>query len=199
MAGVAQLVRAPDCGSGGRRFNPGRSPQFYRGIMREINYSVLIDNAMHYIVKQALQVAAKHGLPGNHHFFISFLTDYPGVVLSERIKQRYPHEITVVVQYQYEELVVEDDKFSIVLSFNNIKEKIVVPFVALTAFADPSVKFGLQFRQAEEAIHNNQMEYSVEVADKQPKEEKIEDIKKSDKDNVVNLDVFRSKKKPEDK
>lgn len=113
---------------------------------REINYGALIDKAMHYIVKEALQIVTESGLPGNHHFFISFLTHYPGVVISERLRKKYPEEMTIVLQYQFEELAVTENAFSVVLSFDNIKERIVIPFMALSAFADPSVKFGLQFR-----------------------------------------------------
>lgn len=116
-----------------------------------INYGKLIDDAMHIIVKEALKtVVTKGGLPGAHHFFISFLTRYPGVTLSERLRQKYPNEMTIVLQYQFEELEVNDDAFNVVLSFDNVKERVVIPFEALTAFADPSVKFGLQFRFTEE-------------------------------------------------
>lgn len=110
-----------------------------------IDYPAMIDNAMRSVVRTALMQAAKHGLPGDHHFFISFLTNHPGVSVSPMLKERYPEEMTIVVQHQYWDLKVEDDHFSLMLSFNNIPEKLVVPFTALTAFADPSIKFGLQF------------------------------------------------------
>ena len=110
-----------------------------------IDYPGMIDSAMRHVVRDALQHVDKFGLPGDHHFFISFQTNYPGVSISPQLKARYPEEITIVVQHQYWDLKITDSQFSIMLSFNNIPEKLVVPFDALTAFADPSIKFGLQF------------------------------------------------------
>lgn len=110
-----------------------------------IDYPGLIDSAMRNVVREALIHVDKFGLPGDHHFFISFQTNYPGVSISPQLKARYPEEITIVVQHQFWDLKITDKLFSIMLSFNNIPEKLVVPFDALTAFADPSIKFGLQF------------------------------------------------------
>lgn len=110
-----------------------------------IDYPGLIDTAMRGVVREALIHVDKFGLPGEHHFFISFQTNYPGVSISPQLKSRYPEEITIVVQHQFWDLKIEKERFSIMLSFNNIPEKLVVPFDALTAFADPSIKFGLQF------------------------------------------------------
>ncbi len=110
-----------------------------------IDYPRLIDSAMRNVVREALVHVRDYGLPGEHHFFISFQTNYPGVELSPQLKSRYPEEITIVVQHQFWDLTITPDYFSIMLSFNNIPEKLVVPFDALTAFADPSIKFGLQF------------------------------------------------------
>lgn len=113
--------------------------------METIDYPGMIDSAMRGVVREALIHVDKFGLPGEHHFFISFQTNYPGVSISPQLKSRYPEEITIVVQHQYWDLKITDTQFSIMLSFNNIPEKLVVPFDALTAFADPSIKFGLQF------------------------------------------------------
>jgi hypothetical protein len=110
-----------------------------------IDYPGLIDSAMRNVVKEALVHIDKFGLPGEHHFFISFQTNFPGVSISPQLKSRYPEEITIVIQHQFWDLKITDKQFSIMLSFNNIPEKLVVPFDALTAFADPSIKFGLQF------------------------------------------------------
>lgn len=110
-----------------------------------IDYPGMIDTAMRSVVREALNHVVKFGLPGEHHFFVSFLTNYPGVTISPQLKARYPEEITIVVQHQFWDLTVNERQFSIMLSFNNIPEKLVVPFDALTAFADPSIKFGLQF------------------------------------------------------
>lgn len=123
-----------------------------------IDYPGLIDAAMRNVVREALAHVKQFGLPGEHHFFISFQTNYPGVAISPQLKARYPEEITIVVQHQFWDLTIEKDRFSIMLSFNNIPEKLVVPFDALTAFADPSIKFGLQFHGKKPANMNDSEE-----------------------------------------
>ncbi len=120
-----------------------------------IDYPGLIDSAMRNVVREALVHVDHYGLPGDHHFFISFQTNYPGVSISPQLKARYPEEITIVVQHQFWDLKITDKQFSIMLSFNNIPEKLVVPFDALTAFADPSIKFGLQFHGKKAATSGN--------------------------------------------
>lgn len=111
-----------------------------------IDYPALIDSAMRSVVRTAISQVAKTGeLPGEHHFFISFMTQYPGVEMSPVLRQRYPEEMTIVVQHQFWDLKVEEERFQITLSFNNVPEKLVIPFGALIAFADPAIKFGLQF------------------------------------------------------
>jgi hypothetical protein len=109
------------------------------------NYPVLVDEAMRGVVRQVLKHAKADGLPSNHHFYISFNTHYPGVGLSPQLRDQYPDDMTIVIQHQYWDLDVQQTHFSLMLSFNNIPEKLVIPFDALTAFADPSVRFGLQF------------------------------------------------------
>lgn len=118
-------------------------------IDHHIDYPELIDNAMRSVVRTALQQVESTGLPGEHHFFVSFLTNHPGVTISPVLKDRYPDEMTIVVQHQFWDLLVEDHRFSITLSFNNVAEKLVIPFDALSAFADPSIKFGLQFHNSQ--------------------------------------------------
>lgn len=166
-----------------------------------INYGKLIDDAMHIIVKKALEmVIAQNGLPGGHHFFISFLTRYPGVQLSDKLRQKYPNEMTIVLQYQFEELQVTEENFSVMLSFDNLKEQVIIPFAALTAFADPSVKFGLQFRYLEEEISLAEPQAeppSAEESTPLAAEKKPAGGKKAAKpagtDNVITLDNFRKK------
>ena len=172
-----------------------------------INYASLIDEAMHIIVKKSLEIAAKSYLPGDHHFFISFMTNYKGVELSPNIRKKYPEEMTIVLQHQFENLKVEEELFSVVLSFDGVSERIVVPFAALTAFADPSVKFGLQFRYIEEyqdGFDNksivDDMEDGLPIS--APNTNKFNMIQKNkpepaasnNTDNVVKLDYFRKKK-----
>lgn len=114
-----------------------------------IDYPALIDGAMRSVVRTAIAQVEESGLPGDHHFFVSFQTNYPGVKISEVLKDRYPDEMTIVIQHQFWDLHVTEDRFSITLSFNNVPETLIVPFEALTAFADPSIKFGLQFHRGE--------------------------------------------------
>ena len=111
-----------------------------------INYSKLIDQSMYVIVYKVLTDVMKNGLPGDHHFFISFATKHKGVKISRELLKKYPIEMTIILQYQYEDLKVDSKGFSVLLSFNGVKGEIRVPFAAITTFADPSVQFGLQFR-----------------------------------------------------
>lgn len=117
-----------------------------------IDYGRLVDDAMHVIVQRVLVMVEQGGLPGNHHFFISFLTQHPGVQLSPSLLSKYPREMTIVLQYQFYDLKVDPHGFSVVLSFSGVKETIYIPFVSITTFADPSVQFGLQFRQDDALI-----------------------------------------------
>lgn len=160
-----------------------------------INYAALIDEAMHIIVKKALLAVKNDRLPGQHHFFISFLTNYPGVSLSERVKKNYPHEMTIVLQYQFEELTVNDKDFSVILSFDNVKEKIIIPFAALTAFADPSVKFGLQFKYVLDSTDAEGFE-SNDMSDLEDGEEAEDDVGQqvTYTDNVIKFNNFKKKK-----
>ena len=97
------------------------------------------------VVRAVLQRVVKSGLPGEHHFYISFLTQAPGVVLSKRLKEKYPSEMTIVLQHRFWDLIVSDDRFEVKLTFDGIPERLVVPFAAIKVFIDPSVRYGLQF------------------------------------------------------
>src|SRR4026207_2123735 len=110
-----------------------------------MRYDQLAQNALRGVVRAALRRVEKSGLPGEHHFYIAFNTKFPGVDIGERMAQRYPREMTIVLQHQYENLVVRDDRFEVELSFDNIPEKLVIPFNAVKGFLDPAVQFGLQF------------------------------------------------------
>lgn len=113
-----------------------------------IGYETLVDNAMRGVVRQALGRIQKQGLIGSHHFYLTFKTHDPGVELPDFLRQRYPDEMTIVLQNQYSGLRVTDEQFEVTLSFQKIPTTLVVPFAALTGFADPAVPFGLQFRNA---------------------------------------------------
>ena len=110
-----------------------------------IDYETLAQDAMRGVVRTVLVQAAKSGLPGDHHFYISFDTAASGVVLSKRLKDKYPNEMTVVLQHRYWDLSVQDDGFEVKLTFDGIPERLVVPFAAIRVFFDPSVRYGLQF------------------------------------------------------
>ena len=111
-----------------------------------LKYDQMVENAMRGVVRSALMEIAENGLPGNHHFYISFLTHHPGVEMAEYLKEMNPEEITIVIQHKFWGLEIGEDSFEVTLSFNKINERLRVPFSAITAFTDPSANFGLQFR-----------------------------------------------------
>lgn len=113
--------------------------------LQTIRYDLLVQDALRGMVRDLLTKVARDGLPGDHHFFISFKTHAPGVQLSSRMKARYPEEIRIVLQHQFWDLTVSDKQFEVGLSFSNIPERLIVPFTALTGFHDPTVPFMLKF------------------------------------------------------
>ena len=114
-----------------------------------IRYDVLARDALRGVLRRVLTDAAEHGLPGEHHFFITFLSTAEGVKLSPRLLAQYPEEMTVILQHQFWDLVVTEDRFEVGLSFGGIPERLVVPFNSIKSFFDPSVQFGLQFEPAD--------------------------------------------------
>jgi uncharacterized protein len=118
---------------------------------RHIDYEALAQGAMRGIVRTVLGRVAKDGLPGEHHFYIAFNTEAPGVVISKRLKQKYPEEMTVVLQHRFWDLTVTEERFEVKLTFDGIPERLSVPFTAVKVFFDPSVPYGLQFEESEAA------------------------------------------------
>jgi len=114
-----------------------------------IRYDILTQNALRGVMRTVLADVAKNGLPGEHHFNITFNTMAPGVRLSERLRAQYPEAMTIILQYQFWDLTVGDDVFEVGLSFGGIPERLAVPFEAVTAFYDPAVQFGFQFETVE--------------------------------------------------
>ncbi|MEJ5081958.1 MULTISPECIES: SspB family protein [unclassified Ochrobactrum] len=110
-----------------------------------IRYDILAQEALRGVIRKVLAEVAATGLPGNHHFFITFLTGAPGVRISSRLKEKYPEQMTVVLQHQYWDMVVTDQLFEIGLSFGDVPEKLTIPFSAVRGFYDPSVNFELEF------------------------------------------------------
>lgn len=114
-----------------------------------MRYDLIAQEALRGVVRAALQRVARTGLPGDHHFYIAIKTTAPGVRISERLLEKYPDEITIVLQHQFWGLDVGEDRFVVELSFDNVPEKLFVPYNAICGFFDPSVQFGLQFETAE--------------------------------------------------
>jgi hypothetical protein len=111
-----------------------------------LRYDRMVEQALRGVVKQSLEIVARSGFPGDHHFYLTFRTDHPGIGLPAALKSQYPDEMTIVLQYQFWGLEVDEEAFEVTLSFNKMQERLHVPFAALTGFVDPSVQFGLQFK-----------------------------------------------------
>jgi hypothetical protein len=109
------------------------------------HYDALVDDALRGVVRRVLRQVCDKGLPGSHHFYISFRSTDPGVQLPDYLRAKYPEEMTIVLQHQYWDLIITEEFFEVTVSFNKQQERIKVPFAALSAFVDPSVRFGLQF------------------------------------------------------
>jgi uncharacterized protein len=116
-----------------------------------INYGPLMLKALRQLISDVLAQVAETGLPGDHHFYITFDTQHPGVDMADSLKARYPNDMTIVMQDWFENLAVMGDRFCVTLNFGNVPEPIVIPFEAIKTFVDPSVEFGLRFDAQEEA------------------------------------------------
>ncbi|NOJ41962.1 SspB family protein [Bradyrhizobium australiense] len=166
-----------------------------------IRYDVLARDALRGVLRRVLADAAEHGLPGEHHFFITFLSTADGVKLSPRLLAQYPEEMTIILQHQFWDLVVTEDRFEVGLSFSGIPERLVVPFAAIKSFLDPSVQFGLQFEPSETATEAPTAKLpaapaasALPVPAPEPAaESKDEPAKTSEGAEVVRLDRFRKK------
>jgi hypothetical protein len=166
-----------------------------------IRYDVLARDALRGVLRRVLADAAEQGLPGEHHFFITFISTAEGVKLSPRLLAQYPEEMTVILQHQFWDLVVTEDRFEVGLSFGGIPERLVVPFSAIKSFFDPSVQFGLQFdpsdAMAEMPAANlpaaaAPSALTVSAPSSPPSEKQVEPAK-SEGAEVVRLDRFRKK------
>lgn len=158
-----------------------------------LRYDRMVESALRGVVRQAVEEVMAEGLPGDHHFYITFMTDYPGVRIPDYLRDRYPGEMTVVLQYQFSGLNVDDEKLEVTLSFNNQPEKLVIPLNSISIFADPSVNFALQFQPLGHAGDDDD--------DTGPDDEPPTGGRKKADNNaaapggeVVSLDQFRKKK-----
>ncbi|WP_417319506.1 SspB family protein [Emcibacter sp.] len=167
-----------------------------------IQYDEMVQNALLSVVRDILQQTAKEGLPGDHHFYITFRTDNSDVKIPPYLRERYPDEMTIVLQNQFWDLLADDKHFEISLSFNRKKEHLYVPFSALIGFFDPSVDFGLHFHNNEVDVMEEDTEFpgieqddGATISDLVQKQDDQKAGEKSgdDGDNVVTLDSFRKK------
>lgn len=159
-----------------------------------IRYDILVQDALRGVMKRILHEVGQTGLPGEHHFFITFDTLAQGVRISNRLRERYPEQMTIVLQFQFWDLKVSDHGFEIGLSFNDIAEKLIVPFAAVRGFYDPSVNFELEF-DAQAVVEVNEpvtLDVTQSSAANPSTEEKP--VLTDGSAQVVSLDSFRQKK-----
>jgi hypothetical protein len=184
-----------------------------------LRYDILVQNALRGVIRKVLSEIDKTGLPGNHHFFITFMTGAPGVKVSSRVLEQYPDQMTIVLQHQFWELEVNETGFGIGLSFSDVPEKLYIPYTAIRGFYDPSVNFELEFDveqaddetaedgatdQATQVVgepfeqDDNIVKKSSSAAKSNAPDESEDEESDSDEDEasaeVVSLDAFRNKK-----
>jgi len=165
-----------------------------------IRYDVLARDALRGVLRRVLTDAAEHGLPGEHHFYITFLSRADGVKLSPRLLAQYPDEMTIILQHQFWDLVVTEDRFEVGLSFGGVPERLGVPFAAIKSFLDPSVQFGLQFEPSDAVAEQTASKLPAVPAFTSPApaaepaaESADEPARPSEGAEVVRLDRFRKK------
>ncbi len=149
----------------------------------------MVESALRGVVRDALVVAATEGLPGDHHFYVTFRTHFPGVGLSQLLKARHPDEMTIVLQHQFWDMVVDEQNLSVTLSFSGTSEHLQIPLAAITGFADPSAKFGLQFQ----IVEDDDGEGGEDVADENRPVAALPPDGGGESGKVVALDAFRKK------
>ena len=155
---------------------------------REIDYGNLMHSAMRGLIKTVLKDVAELGqLPGKHHFFITFDTSHPDAELADWLSDRYPEEMTVVMQHWYDNLDVGEDGFSVTLNFGDAPEPLYSPYDSIKTFVDPSVEFGLRFESAEDEQEEDAQDHAAATSDPQPED----DLTPRADAEVVSLDSFR--------
>ena len=152
-----------------------------------LRYDTLIETALRNVVHEAMAKVVQNGLPGEHHFYISFQTKFPGVEIPDYLREKYPDEMTIVLQHQFFGLTVSEMGFSVLLSFNNVRERLSIPFAAITTFADPAVNFALQFQNIGD---NEGPDDAPPPAGKDGEEAAVDKGKRGE---VISLDKFRKK------
>lgn len=163
-----------------------------------LRYDKMVESALRGVVREAVEEVIENGLSGDHHFYITFLTDYPGVKIPDYLRDRYPGEMTIVLQYQFSDLSVDDEKMRVTLSFNNVPENLEIPLQAISIFADPSVNFALQFQPLGEAIEEADLAAALadddtDFDDDGPDDDGSGGGSGGKTGEVVSLDKFRKK------
>ena len=158
----------------------------------------MVETALRGVVRQAVSEVIENyndtgGMPGDHHFYITFLTDYPGVQIPDYLKERYPGEMTIVLQYQFTDLKVNEERLEVTLSFNNVQERLIVPIGAISIFADPSVNFALQFQPLEESLEDDLMLQEMPDGEDDPDKPDGTGGGPAATGEVISLDSFRKK------
>lgn len=153
-------------------------------------YDELVQKALISVVRDVLKDVSKNGLPGNHHFYIRFRTDHPKTKVPKFLKERHPEEVMIVIQYQYWNLDVTDTYFSVDLSFSGVQENLKIPYAALTAFVDPSVKFALQFTPT---FGDDDGDDGTRMSFKEKSDGDDDSKKSSDDGKIISFDSFRKK------
>ncbi len=162
-----------------------------------IDYGNLMHRAMRGLIHQVLSDVARNGLPGQHHFFITFDTRHEGAALADWLRERYPDEMTIVIQHWYENLTVDDEGFAITLNFGNVPEPLYIPYDAIRTFVDPSVEFGLRFETQQDGTEGKtgSAAAGTEGNDMPETPARGDDAPPAEKDSaaaeVVSLDSFR--------
>ena len=158
---------------------------------KNIDYRTLMHKAMRTLIFDVLNDVEKNGLPGEHHFFITFDTTVEGVEISEWLRQRYPEEMTIVIQHWFDNLVVREDGFSITLNFGDQPEPIHIPFDAIQTFVDPSVEFGLRFENQNMDDDDDYEPIAQDAPSHDAPTEDAADAEPRQEAEVVSLDQFR--------
>jgi hypothetical protein len=162
-----------------------------------LSYERMVERALRSVVIDALGQVAEYGLPGTHLLYITFATEHPEVNIPDHLHEKFPEEMTIVLQHQFWELILEDDRFTVTLSFNDIQERLIVPYAAIKAFADPSVNFGLQLKLDGEGDLTSPITLDESEPDNVPRTKAAVEtpLKAAEEDgaNVVTLDAFRKK------
>jgi len=159
-----------------------------------LRYDRMVETALRDVVLQALREVCRYGLPGDHHFYLTFATTHPGVDIPKSLAAQYPEEMTIVLQHQYDDLVVTGETLGVTLSFNGVPERLTVPLAAITTFADPSVNFVLQFQPIADPAEPSQDPAAsrAEPIEESPEPASVAAVAEAG-GKIVTLDKFRKK------